>query len=117
MSLLDRLFLLAYELLSPGVLIVLSFGAVVAILNSFYWLTRHGKLLWRPSGLLAVAGSFVGTALFYTVLLLDSAPPLDISRGASRILWSLLCLSVIYNNSGSVAYTLRRLKDRGRGST
>ena len=105
---------MAYQVLSPGILIALSLAAVAALLNSFYWLNWHRMLRWRPAGLLAVAGAFMGTATFYAVLLVFPNPPLDITRGASRILWTMLCLSVIYNNSGSVALTVKTWLGRGK---
>ena len=108
----DRLFLLAYDVLSPGMMVALSLAAAAGLVNSFYWLTRRGRLLWRPSGLLAVAGAFLGMATFYAVMLVTPSPPLDITRGASRILWTMLCLSVIYNNSGAAVLSLKELAGR-----
>lgn len=107
MDAIDRLFLAAYNAITPQVMIALSLMASASLLNSFYWFAHRGRIVQRPAGLLAIAGAFAGTAVFYIVLAVEPLPALDITRGASRILWTTLCLSTLHNNSGSVALTIR----------
>lgn len=108
----DRLFLLAYDVLSPGMMVALSLAAAAGLVNSFYWLAYRGRMIQRPLGLLAISGAFLGTATFYIVLMSSPAANSDITRGASRILWTTLCLSTIYNNSGAAVLSLKELAGR-----
>lgn len=108
----DRLFLLAYDVLSPGMMVALSLAAAAGLVNSFYWLAYRGRMVQRPLGLLAISGAFLGTATFYIVLMASPAGISDITRGASRILWTTLCLSTLYNNSGAALLTAKALAER-----
>lgn len=103
------LFLAAYNVLTPGVMVALSVLCAVALANSFYWLAYHNRMVQRPAGLLAIAGAFMGTATFYIVLMTEPQGVGDVTRGASRILWTALCLSTLYSNSGAAVLTVRKL--------
>ena len=116
MTAIDRLFLFAFNTFTPQVVIAVSLLVAASLVNSSWWLRNRGVMVQRPLGLLAVAGSFVGTALFYIALLMGSPSSGDITRGASRILWMTLCLSTLYTNGGAAAMTAKsvwtRVKDK-----
>ena len=116
MTAIDRLFLFAFNTFTPQVVIAVSLLVAASLVNSSWWLRNRGVMVQRPLGLLAVAGSFVGTALFYIALLMGSPSSGDITRGASRILWMTLCLSTLYTNSEAAAMTAKivwtRIKDK-----